>query len=258
MTSASPSGAAEAGAQRWPARVISLDPSGPRYRAFAERNPHLHAEVFQAVRGDGVNLHDCIEANLITADLASSGLLHPGTLGAALSHRALWHEAAAGSTGMLILEDDVVSHPELAAWICANHPQLLRNDLIHFSINTDSILTTVSAQGLQETRMFDPKHPDQGWINTALSRTTLAEIRVSRLLKAFGMCCYFISPQGAEKILEHTFPLTLATTAIPLVSAAMPGFSIDRRLNAFYPTLQAWITLPFLAYTPNDDSSTKE
>lgn len=37
------------------------------------------------------------------------------------------------------------------------------------------------------------------------------------------MSCSFISPEGAAKILEHTFLLTL----------------------------------PFLAYTPNDDSSTK-
>lgn len=102
------------------ARLISLQPSGPRYQAFAERNQHLYAEVFQAVRGDGGNLHDSIEANLITPDLKNSGLLHPGTLGTALSHRALWQQAAAGST--LILEDDVVSDPELAAWISANHP----------------------------------------------------------------------------------------------------------------------------------------
>ena len=159
--------------------MISLEPSGPRYQAFAERNQHLYAEVFQAVRGVGGNLHDSIEASLITADLENSGLLNPGTLGAALSHRALWQQAAAGSTGFLILEDDLVSDPELAAWISAHHPQLLRHGLTHFSINTDLLLTMMSAQGLQETRVFHPKHPDQSWINTALSRTALSEIEVS-------------------------------------------------------------------------------
>jgi GR25 family glycosyltransferase involved in LPS biosynthesis len=134
--------------------------------------------VFQAVRGDGGNLHDSIEASLITADLENSGLLNPGTLGAALSHRALWQQAAAGSTGFLILEDDLVSDPELAAWISAHHPQLLRHGLTHL-INTDSLLTMMSAHGLQETRVFHPKHPDQSLINTALSRTALSEIEVS-------------------------------------------------------------------------------
>lgn len=81
----------------------------------------------------------------------------------------------------------------------------------------------MSAQSLQETRVFNPEHPDQSWINTALSLTALSEIQVSWLLKAFGISCSFISPEGAAKILEHTFQLTL----------------------------------PFLAYTPNDDSSTK-
>lgn len=159
--------------------MISLEPSGPRYQAFAERNQQLYAEVFQAVRGDGGNLRDSIEANLITPDLENSGLLHPGTLGTALSHRALWQQAAAGSTGILILEDNVVSDPELAAWITAHHPQLLRHGLTHFSINTDLLLTMMSAQGLQETRVFHPEHPDQSWINTAFSRTALSEIEVS-------------------------------------------------------------------------------
>ena len=158
--------------------MISLEPSGPRYQAFAERNQHLYAEVFQAVRGVGGNLHDSIEASLITADLENSGLLNPGTLGAALSHRALWQQAAAGSTGFLILEDDLVSDPELAAWISAHHPQLLRHGLTDL-INTDSLLTMMSAHGLQETRVFHPKHPDQSLINTALSRTVLSEIEVS-------------------------------------------------------------------------------
>lgn len=259
-SSAAPRGTpGESGAGRvaWPTRVISLDPAGARFRAFERCNPHVRAEAFQAVRGDEVDVQACVVQGLVTRELALSGQLHPGTLGAALSHRRLWMEAASGTRGMLVLEDDVVTHPSLGAWISAHHQQLLLEDITYFTVNTDSVLSTVSAQGLQETRVFVPTNPDPGWIVDALARTSLAQVRGVRLLHGFGMCCYFVSPAGAGRLLARTFPLTLEAIPVPLISPALPGLSIDRRLNAFYRELQAWVTLPFLAYTPNDDTTTQ-
>ncbi len=33
--------------------------------------------------------------------------------------------------------------------------------------------------------------------------------------------------------------------------------SIDRRLNALFATMQAYVAMPFLAWTPNTDSATR-
>jgi len=243
--------------QPWQSQVITLDPDSQRFQLFRQLNPALHPEVFRGLRGDCLGPQARIDQGLVTESLAASGVLHEGTFGCAMSHRQLWHQAIDADGGMLILEDDVITHPDLCRWIDANHQQLLKYDITHFTINTDSVLTTVTPQGLVQSCLFQPKHPDQGWIEKALSATKLADVRVQRLLNAFGMCCYFVSPSGARRLLEATFPLTLETAPIPLISNAMPGFSIDRRLNAFYPRFQALITLPFLAYTPNVDSHTQ-
>lgn len=241
----------------WRCHVITLATASQRFQSFRQNNPALSPEVFPGLRGDCVSPQARIEQGLITQSLAASGLLHEGTFGCAMSHRQLWLMALETDGGMLILEDDVVTHPDLPLWIDANQDQLLRHDVTHFTVNTDSVLTTISPQGLVQSSLFQPKHPDQSWIGKALNATKLSQVQAQRLLKAFGMCCYFLSPAGARKFLDSTFPLTLETSPIPLISNAMPGFSIDRRLNAFYPGFQALITIPFLAYTPNIDSHTQ-
>lgn len=234
-----------------------MDDSGPRFQAFRRVNPGLQADVLIGSRGDSMSHADRISQGLVTDDLARSGLLHDGTFGCALSHRRLWQEACQCPGGTLILEDDVVCHPHLADWIEEHQASLLKSDITHFGLNTDSVVVTLTAQALVQMSVFEPKHPDHAWIERALQSTRLGEVRFEQLLKGFGMCCYFVSPAGAQALLAKAFPLTLEASPIPLVSKAMPGCSIDRRLNAFYPSLRAGVTRPFLAYTPNDDSSTK-
>lgn len=242
---------------QWPARVISLDPTGTRFQSFAHRSRHIAYEVFPAIRGEAVSVAASVAEGLVTPELAESGLLHPGALGAALSHRSLWQAAAVGVDGLLVMEDDAVTHPALGDWISTHHQELLRRDITYLCVNMDSVLTTLSSQDLPQTCGFQPQRPDVSWINDALARTSVQEVRLVRLLRGFGTCCYFVSPQGAASLLRNVFPLTLATTAVPLLSPAMPGSSIDRRLNAIFEQLQAWITVPFLAYSPNDDSTTQ-
>ena len=78
-----------------------------------------------------------------------------------------------------------------------------------------------------------------------------------RLIKAFGFCAYFISPNGAKKLNAKLFPLSLVTTKIPLITNQMPATTIDRAGCREYSQLDAFICQPFLAYTPNTDSSTR-
>jgi len=234
-----------------------MDAGSPRFKAFRQANPGLQVEVLIGSRGASMSQDERIAQGLVTAELARSGLLHEGTLGCALSHRRLWQEACQLPGGMLILEDDVVCHPRLVEWIEKHHASLLQSDITHFGLNTDSIVTTLTSQGLVQTSVFDPKYPDQAWIARAHQSTPISEVRFERLFKGFGMCCYFVSPVGAQALLNKVFPLTLAASPIPLITKAMPGSSIDRRLNAFYASMRAGVTRPFMAYTPNDDSSTK-
>lgn len=163
---------------------------------------------------------------------------------------------AASGKGAVVMEDDVLTHPDLPAYMAANPKLLSRTEIVFFSANTDSVLATISPQGLTSYEILQPRRPDVDWIQKAFAMTGLADIRPHRFLKGFGLCCYWLTPQGASRLLEGCYPLTLEGTDIPLMPEKWPGSAIDGRMNAFYPQMRAFITRPFLAYSPNVDSST--
>lgn len=237
--------------------AISLDPSGLRYQAFARRNAHLGSiTIFQGIRGVEIPTSERVASGLMTPELVAAGTVTQGTVGCAASHRAVWRMIAASDTGAVIMEDDVLTHPDLRAYILANQALLKNADTVFFSVNTDSVLATVSAQGLQTSAIMTPRNPDVSWIENAFAHTTLADVKVERLLKGFGLCCYWVSPQGAAQLLKTCFPLTQEGTDIPFMRDKWPGSAIDGRMNAFFPSMRAYITRPFLAYSPNTDSQT--
>ena len=130
-------------------------------------------------------------------------------------------------------------------------------DICFFGINTDSILQSISPLNLSRLCLFTPKYPTPDWIHAALSKTDIRNVEMHKLEKAFGYCAYFISPQGAQRLSKLIFPLSLKTTIIPLIANKMPAISIDRSGCSIYSQLDALVCEPFLAYTPNTDSSTK-
>lgn len=237
--------------------AITLEPGGERSNTFLARNAHLGPiNIFKAIKGSDIPRDVRVSSGLMTQALVDAGTVKEGTVGCAASHRELWRQVAASSDGAVIMEDDVVTHPKLADYIAENLDALRNADIVFFSINTDSVLQTISPQGLMTREIMDPKKPDIFWIEQALQATSLEQVQRFRLLKCFGLCCYWVSPPGAARLLETCYPLTQDGTDIPFMRDKWPGSAIDGRMNAFYPSMLAFITRPFLAYSPNTDSST--
>ena len=130
-------------------------------------------------------------------------------------------------------------------------------DICLFGVNTDSILKRTSQSNLTTLSLFEPKNPTPRWIRAALSKTDIRNVEIHKLEKAFGCCAYFVSPKGAHRLDTQIFPLSLKTTNIPLITDKMPLISIDRSGCSIYSQMDALICEPFLAYTPNINSSTK-
>ena len=64
--------------------------------------------------------------------------------------------------------------------------------------------------------------------------------------------------RGAVLLGSRVLPLRLDGVPIPgLSSATVRGTSIDRRMNALFLDMRAFVMRPFLAWTPNTDSSTR-
>jgi GR25 family glycosyltransferase involved in LPS biosynthesis len=241
----------------WECIAITLDPDGMRYKSFLDNNKHLQIDTFQAINGSDLSKQEIINQGLATEDLMATNLWTAGGIGSAASHRAVRDKVAKGSKGYLVLEDDCYTHPRVADFILNNLDQLMAADLCLFGINTDSILQSISPTGLASVSIFEPIYPSQEWIRNALSKTSTKKVAMHRLIKAFGLCSYFISPNGARRLNERTFPLSLRTTDIPLITRHMPATGTDRAGCGIYSQLEAFVCHPFLAYTPNTDSSTR-
>lgn len=241
--------------RQWSSCVITLDTASRRYQQFSADNSHMHFEPFMGVKG--VELTDSLRvaSGLATRELVASGRLSDGAAGCAASHRRLWERAATSSAGMLIVEDDAILHPGLAGYIDSHHPLLVQTAITYFGVNTDSVLQVVSPQGLTIAALQEPKHPSPEWVAQAFSLTDPGRCELWRLLRSFGTCCYYVSPHGAATLLKAVFPLSLDTVAVPFISDQLPCSAIDRAANRVYPVLPAFVTMPFLAYSANTDSS---
>ena len=81
------------------------------------------------------------------------------------------------------LEDDCLTHPKVIDFINANLAKLQNADICFFGINTDSILHSISPTGLVSLSIFTPKYPSEEWIRNALSKTSIKEVAMHRLIK---------------------------------------------------------------------------
>ncbi len=218
--------------------VISLPSEQASLETFARRNEHLNFRVSRDAPDHGISR----EKPTVTdpsgrdsdarSDAASRAVLN------AARHRALWMEASSSPSGLLILETDVVTHPELEDFV-GNIREITRFDLLLFSIDTGGVCETVSPQGLQIVSKFQPRNPTPEWIEEALSRTNVQNVELHRLVNGPGSSCYYISPLGAKKLLDTLFP-----------TGPDEGMtdSIDRRMNTLYPQMKVFVTSPFLAW----------
>lgn len=238
------------------AYVMTIDTGSDRYRRFTELNAHLPFEPFVGVPGAELDFDDCVKQGFLTADCAASGLVSPGQLGAAISHWTLWWKAVHDQKSLLILEDDVATHPDLMTWIEGS--DICRDaELILFGINTDSVLEAISPEGVHQVTIFGERHPGYDTIGRMLSLTRASDVRAWHLLKALGLCCYLVTPKGAARLVETILPLRLGGVPVPLVSDNLAGIGVDRRLQAVLGDMDAYVSIPFLAWTPNAESNTR-
>jgi GR25 family glycosyltransferase involved in LPS biosynthesis/tetratricopeptide (TPR) repeat protein len=243
----------------WRVAVITMDAASERFAAFSEANAHLisRLEPWQGVDGRRLDWRQAVVSGLYSeAGLQVKGLT-AGTIGCAASHRRLWESCLISGKPLLILEDDVVTHPGLVRFIEDHRARLEGCHIALFGCNTDSVLQARTAQGLTLTCAMQPAHPPQDWIAGALENTDPDRATFLDLIKACGLCSYMLTPEGARFLLEHCFPLSEITTFMPLLPRQLPGIAIDWRLCDLYDQMRALIVYPFLAFTPNTKSSTR-
>ena len=210
--------------------VISLDRVPTRWANFRAVNKELSATRFRALDGD----------SLVPAELANSGLIVPSleleksALGRFCSHVALWREAVASKSSILILEDDSVVHQDL--------------ELLFYRLQ-QSMPTDWDFVALGFSASYSLQFELLPKLTSCLSRFQQYEVdKLStfkslelhpvayRLKTSFGTPGYAVTPRGAKKLLDKLLPLKS---------------SLDLALNEVYADLAAYISFPPLVITPS-------
>ena len=242
--------------------AITIDSKAKRFLYFLENNAHLKITPFDAIFGKSLSKEEILKNNLATNDfLSHEKFFSYGAIGCAASHKKIWEKSIYENKSFLILEDDCFTHPKIEQFIKEKIQILDSCDICFFGLTTNSVMQIKSPEGLQFSSIyFDPAHPNPDWIKSAFQQTDIKKIIFNKLITGFGTWSYYVTPNGAQKLIELIFPLSLETTEIPLIncgqSRMMPLISIDRSGCAIYNKINALMTYPFLAYNQNIEIST--
>jgi len=131
-------------------------------------------------------------------------------------------------------------------------------DIVMLGYNTDAVLEFGVLPSCSFGGFFSKLYPTPEDLAEFVG--TRSEVLVLPLKNAFGMCCYFISPQGAEKLLAEVFPLDNREVIIPY-NALRFGTerfrcrTFDSNVNTQFRHIGAFAVVPPLVLTPNDKST---
>lgn len=238
---------------------INLKRRPERRDAFLENNrAELDASAFPWSRVDGIDGGELssVEELVARGIIARGGLpegYQPhtwGHLGAALSHRSLWEQAAMSSDDdvLVVLEDDAQVAPQFGTQL-RRVLNLAKNrgpwDVVHLGFNTDAPLTIELDCPRLEVRMtcMDNGRPIGLGVPFHVSwpeKPQDGEMLLARVIDIHGICGYAVSATGARHLLAACFPLT---------ATSIDG-TISRKTRE--GLLKALIVMPPIVLSPND------
>lgn len=235
--------------------VISLPTRADRRAQFVAWNERQGVEIafVDAVVGASLDREDLAARGLIAADAAH---FSAGALGNALSHRALWIEAAAASAPTFILEDDACLRAEFAAQATGALSQLPTDwDVLFFGYNTNAIVAVQSKDGLKTLLHFDEGAKRNPNYFTAFARDPAPAPTPLHCFQAWGTLAYAVSPRGAERLLKVCFPLSGANDIFMFgQNRKLQPYTLDGMINVALQRapLSGYCLFPPLALSAND------
>ncbi|MFL5327330.1 MAG: glycosyltransferase family 25 protein [Gemmataceae bacterium] len=219
-----------------------------RERFLKENQGLARFERVEGIVGAELCNEDLIRDRVIQEPLKK---FTPGALGNALSHKLLWERAASEQVVLTVAEDDALFNRSFAQKASGVLQRLPADwDLILWGWNMDSFLHVKLFGSLQDAvTTFDPLTLRQ---RIPAFREQAYDVVPLRLIGAFALVCYSVSPKGAKSLLELCFPLTNESIFIRAIDRMVGNFAMSATMNRHYADLNAYACYPPLVYTEND------
>jgi len=185
-------------------RVISLDSHPDKFSNFlvVNQDEYFNFQKFSAVDGVTLNREILIEKKIITPDLNYA----TGALGCAMSHLSLWHECVQSGEVLNICEDDAVFRHDLAFQMKDIFRQNPNFDIIYWGYNRD-VNTAFEIPSLGECMAVFKQEAISNYDQLSSFRSSSNPFLLLRCLRIFGILCYSLSPNGAQKLIDSCLPL---------------------------------------------------
>lgn len=231
--------------------LINLDRSPGRLAEFNALNGHLHnVSRFSAIDGKQVNRADFVKRGIIDVALDYTD----GAIGSLLSHFSLWELAMTGSEPITVCEDDAIFNRyferDAQAIIQSLDPDW---HIIFWGWNFDAFALFELIPGVSPfLAQFDQDRMRTGIDNF---RSATISPRCFRLLAAFGIICYSISPSGARTLFQLCTPVSNRPVQVPAVNRAYANKDLGIGVLEFLPRLNAFASFPPLVISRNDHAT---
>ena len=228
--------------------VISLERTPARLVEFRKLNAHLKdVTVFKAIDGMALSQDDLAARGLIVPPIHYT----PGTLGSMMSHTALWEHAAASGEITTICEDDAIFNLDFerrALEMMATLPD--DTDIIYWGWNFDAQTSIELIPGMSPCATGFGKNPLPGEV-AAFQNCPISPVAY-RLLRAFGIICYTVTPHGARRLRKLCLPVRGETWEFPEIRLRIANVAVDVGMCNVLPRIKAFCSFPPLAMSLNE------
>ncbi len=217
-------------------------------RFLAMNSPVAEFRRIDAIDGGYVDRDELAREGVIRSPLT---MYSPGALGNALSHRKMWQLAAASDAPLTVAEDDAVLNRRFVSKAQRVLGVLPSDwDIIFWGWNFDAQFCVQIIEGIKNATM----RFDSSKLGPRVSEFQDKDYEVAplRVITAFGVVCYSVSPKGGQRLLEECFPLTDEMIRVVGLRWALRRSTIDAVMSQHSGALRSYVAFPPLAWTEND------
>ncbi len=228
--------------------VISLERTPDRLAEFRRLNAHLKdVSIFKAIDGSSQSREDLAARGLIAHAVHYTS----GALGCMMSHIKLWEHAIESGEITTVCEDDAIFNIDFRRFALELISALPDDtDIIYWGWNFDAQTAIELIPGLSPFTGGFGRNPHPGEID-AFQRSPVNRVPY-RLLRAFGIVCYTITPNGARRLRALCLPVRDEIWEFPEIRLRIANMGLDVGMANALPGIHAFCCFPPLVMSLND------